>query len=134
MYSSILSLDSFPINRTGNDFVQFNSYIKPSFDVMMNTTKYQFDSSFRTLLYQIQMEQVAVTVSQIAIFIFAAIFCIYKISSFRKKMEKIMEILIEISQADISSIMDYIDQVSTQFYRFQTQMWALTPEQTLRKL
>jgi len=45
-----------------------------------------------------------------------------------------MEILIEISQADISSIMDYIDQVSIQFYRFQTQMWALTPEQTLRKL
>ena len=134
MYSSILSLDSFPINRTGNDFVQFNSYIKPSFDVMMNKTKYQFDSSFRTLLYQIKMEQVAVTVTQIAIFIVITIFCIYKISSFRKKMEKIMEILIEISQADISSIMDYIDQVSTQFYRFQTQMWALTPEQTRRRL
>lgn len=94
IYSSMSSLNKFPINRTGNDFIQFDSYLIPSYSSMMNTTKINLDSSFRKLIYQIKMRQLAVSVSQIPFFIFAAIFCIYKIFIFRKKMDTIIEVLI----------------------------------------
>jgi hypothetical protein len=40
--ASISSLSIMPINRTGHDFLQLNEYLMPSYDNMMNTTKYKF--------------------------------------------------------------------------------------------
>jgi len=46
VYSSISSLNQMPINRTGLEFQKFNSFLKPSYDNMMNGTKYQLQATF----------------------------------------------------------------------------------------
>jgi len=45
--SSISSLNKFPINRTGYDFIQLNEYIKPSYDTIINGTKNKFHESLQ---------------------------------------------------------------------------------------
>jgi hypothetical protein len=81
--------------------MQFNSYLMPGFDSLMNNTKNNFHSSFDKLFYQIQINQVALAVGQISIFLIATIFSLYKIRVFHYKMKKVMEILIEMSPTDI---------------------------------
>lgn len=45
MSSTIASLTlQLPVNRTGRDFQTFNSYLKPAYDSMMNTTKFRLHS------------------------------------------------------------------------------------------
>ena len=46
IYSSISSLNQLPINRTGVEFQKFNSFLRPSYDAMMNSTKYQLQAKF----------------------------------------------------------------------------------------
>jgi hypothetical protein len=101
IYSSIITLNNPPFNLRSYDFMQFNSYIKPGYDNLMNNTKNNFHSSFNQLFYQIQIEQVAIALAQISIFLIATIFSLYKIRVFHYKMKKVMEILIEMSPTDV---------------------------------
>jgi len=90
IFSDITTLNNLSFNSTSYDFVQYNSYIKPSYDTLMNKTKNNFHSSFGLLFYQIQMEQVAVTVVQLFIFLIVTTFSLYKIKVFHNKMRMIM--------------------------------------------
>jgi hypothetical protein len=43
---SISSLSIIPSNRTTRDFIQIHQYLVPSYDNMINTTKYRLHSQF----------------------------------------------------------------------------------------
>lgn len=49
--SSISSLSTAQVNQTSMEFHLFNSYIKPSYDNMMNKTKNQLQKTFETIFY-----------------------------------------------------------------------------------
>lgn len=47
--SSISTLATLPVNRTCNSFRNLNSYLFPSFNTLMNNTKYAFHDNFQVL-------------------------------------------------------------------------------------
>ncbi len=57
MSLDILSLKSLPVNTSGEAFSNLNSYLVPSYTVMMNKTKLAFHNNFQTIFTELKNGQ-----------------------------------------------------------------------------
>lgn len=69
-----MTLSSIPsINRTGYEFTQLDSYIKPGYDTMINNTKIQFHYKLTEQISSSQFQQKTILAISVAIFTVLAI-------------------------------------------------------------
>lgn len=57
MSLDILSLKSLPVNTSGEAFSNLNSYLVPSYTVMMNKTKLAFHNNFQNIFTDLKNGQ-----------------------------------------------------------------------------
>jgi len=88
--ASISSLSAMPINRTGHDFLQLNQYLKPSYDIMINTTKYKLHSYFENIFTLMETKQIIFSLFQSGLFLAVTVFVSIQIYLYFRKMEELL--------------------------------------------
>ena len=103
----IISLSIKPlINRTGYDFIQLDSYLKPGYDAVMNNTKIQFHNKLISSLRTTHLHQKIFLGSAIAIFTLLIIRLIWKMSIFYSENTEVFIALFTIREFYITKIKD----------------------------
>jgi len=78
-----MTLSSSPtINRTGHEFLQLDSYLKPGFDTMINTTKLQFHYRLTEEISASQLQQKIVLAIAFLTFTLLTVNVLHKLSIF----------------------------------------------------
>lgn len=105
--STISSLYKAPVNQTSPEFQTLNSYLKPSYDNMMNTTKFALNQQFGNIFDSCINNQILFIVLQsglFCIFLVVLFTCIHK---FIAKMREILHILLDFNEEQLCAIHNY---------------------------
>jgi len=105
--SSISSLNTFPINRTGTPFRNFNSYFYPAYSDMMNGTKYKLHQAFDDLFEWNKTVQIIFMVTQTGVVLIFLMIIFYCLVKFKNKMNNIFQIILDFHHNDTDKITLY---------------------------
>jgi len=98
--SNIATLSSAAsLNKSGQDFVQLNDYLKPSFDTMMNSTKHQFHSTLRSSLKGFRIEQIIVIIVLGVVLLLAGSCIGYQVFTYHRNMRDVLDIIVQFSNS-----------------------------------
>jgi hypothetical protein len=90
-----------------HDFLQFNSYIKPGYDQMVNSTKHQLHTYNLKHLTFICSFSIISSIVLAIILVAVAILIWVKIYSYFSNMREVMDIIVQFSNEDIDKIKAY---------------------------
>lgn len=79
----------------------FNSYLKPAYDTMMNTTKNRLHSTFANIFNSSVDKQIELMVCQLILTIVALVLALCILHSLTNKMESILKIPLEFDPCHI---------------------------------
>lgn len=96
--STISSLYKAPVNQTSREFQRLNSYLKPSYDNMMNTTKFALHQQFGNILDSCIKSQLLFTFLQCGLFFLFLVGLFTCAHRFIAKMRDILYILLEFNE------------------------------------
>jgi hypothetical protein len=99
--SSISSLNTPSINRTSQEFKQFNAFLKPAYITMINSTRYQFHYTIQAMFASIQTRIIVFIIVQTVLFFIFIMIIFYYVHSALTKMKNIFAILIDFRQNDV---------------------------------
>lgn len=105
--SCLTTLQTQMTRRDAHDFVMFNSYIKPGYDSVMNTTKHQLHLKMNGNLQILWMYQIISMISISLALILAVVYLCVKIYNYLVNMRQVMETIVEFSNHEIEGIVSY---------------------------
>lgn len=105
--STIASLHKAPVNQTSREFQRLNSYLKPSYDNMMNTTKFALHQRFGNIFDSCINNQLLFTVLQVGLFFLFLVMLFTCVHKFIAKMRDILHILLDFNEEQLCAIQNY---------------------------
>jgi hypothetical protein len=96
--SSLSTLNQPSVNRTSPDFQRFISYLKPAYDIMMNTTKYRLHNTFEEVFKQSLTMQKIFIVFHFAFLALFGIILLYLCRNFMRKVKNIISIPLDFNK------------------------------------
>jgi hypothetical protein len=99
--SSITTLAKTPPTSSSHDFLQFNSYIMPGYDQMMNSTKQQLTLQLATTLEKVKIKQILKSLLFTVILLVMTGYIVLKLYRYFSKMRQVMDIIVQFNNADI---------------------------------
>lgn len=105
--STISSLYKAPVNQTNREFQRLNSYLKPSYDNMMNTTKFALHRQFGNIFDSCINNQILFIVLQGGLFLIFLVVLFTCVHKFIVKMRDILHILLDFNEEQLCAIHNY---------------------------
>lgn len=112
---SISSLSLISSNRSSRDFIQIHEYLVPSYDTMINTTKYRLHSQFQNMLTAINLNQIVFTLIKVVLVLASTIFVSIEIGVYLTNMEQFLLSILELNTSDLNKILKYWDDADYYF-------------------
>jgi ABC-type multidrug transport system fused ATPase/permease subunit len=112
---NIASLSAGSFNSSSLDFQQLHSYLTPSYDQMMNSTKHLFHSSLQNDLASIAVEQLVLIFVLSFVLLLAAVCISYNVYSYHRNMAEVFDIIIQFNNTDIDNIIKYWHSINEHF-------------------
>jgi hypothetical protein len=116
--SCIQSLNIMPANRTGEYFTNFNMYIAPAYDNLINSTKIRFHQSFSAIFTSMLDHQYAAMSLEVAVFAVAAAYIAAAVWRYFRKSRESLRIIIEFGEEEVGRIVFYCRRVRIFFASF----------------
>lgn len=84
-----------------HEFVTFNSYIKPGYDQMMNSTKHQLHIQLQNNLTALKTKQIIFVVIASIVLLLTGIYLCLKVYNYFNSMWKMMEAIVQFNNTEI---------------------------------
>jgi hypothetical protein len=118
--SCIQTLNTLPVNRTGQAFTNFNMYIAPAYDSLINSTKMQFYESFSSIFTSMLHAQYTVLVLEAAVFVLAAV-CLSRIVwQYIRKSRSTLKIVLDFGDEEVAKVILYWRRLRIYFASFSS--------------
>ena len=126
MSSSIATLENIPIDRRGREFNVFMSYVKPSYDNLINGTKNNFHQQFQISLQDISIREIIFIAVYSSVVVAIIVVTLYKIKAFLVRLQTIMEVFAETRDEYQRKVFQYWQELDVQFKDFSANQCNLT--------
>ncbi len=113
--SSITTLRNKQPTVNNHDFVLFDSYIKPGYDDLMNSTKRQLHNQISNNLEKLKHDQLILIAIISSILLAASIYLCLKVYGYFNSMWQVMDIIIQFNNTEIEKIILYWHKVAYHF-------------------
>ena len=108
------------VDRKGADFLRLDSYIKPSYDLMVNKTKVKLHETLQSEMILIRFEQNLIIICLVCIFVIVSLLVCYLFYGYFKKMDDFLTIVVKFDNDYISKIIDYWSNI----YEVYSKIWV----------
>ena len=123
--STIMTLKNLPIDRQQQDFKVFNSYIKPSYDNLINSTKVAFHQEFQSQLEKIYLVEMYSLLGISFIALVFLVFLLFRVIKFLARPKVVMKVLTEVKNNLLKKIYFFYRML---FYQYKKLNMITSPE------
>lgn len=105
--------------RTSYDFLQFNSYVMPGYNEVMNTTKNELHNQLLQTLFKIKSNQIIkIVVFSLGLILFS-VYVAYQLLNYFCNMKEVMEIIVQLDKKRILKSIEYWSSVVAIFDKLE---------------
>lgn len=119
--SCIQTLSTLPANRTGQTFTNFNMYIAPAYDSLLNSTKMQFHESFSAFFTSMLNAQYIVLVVELTIFVLAAAYLSHTAWQYVRKSRATLITVLDFEDDKVNEVILYCRKLRIYFASFSSE-------------
>ena len=91
--------------------MQLNSYLKPSYDTMVNKTKISFHYLLQDILTSTRLNEIVMIGVVIFVLIVSVFYLYFKVNSFYEDTDTVLDIIIEFDNEETKNIVSYWETV-----------------------